>query len=279
MIDQNTQHTASLATTSSPRLPISCYIRTLNEARRIGDVLHAAKQIADEVILIDCGSTDGTIEIAERCGARVIHQEWLGNGFQKRIGEDFARHDWLLDLDADEVVTPELAAAIRRVFNGVPQYSVYEFPLITVPPYGRPWNSFKIAWRRKLYNRTILRIPDSAVWDQFEVPSGMRIGRINNPLLHYSFSSIEHLVTKLNKVSSTRAREAKLKSFPGVVLRVLFGLPGYFIKEYFARGLILAGIYGFSIALSLAFARWMRDAKMYERHLQSRKHLKQQLKP
>jgi|JI10StandDraft_1071094.scaffolds.fasta_scaffold110966_3 glycosyltransferase involved in cell wall biosynthesis len=273
----------SISTTSAPdalqvsggkTAPVTCYIRTLNEERRIGEVIRAARQVVDEVVLVDCGSTDKTLEIAAAEGAKVVKQAWLGNGAQKRVGEDAAKHDWLLDLDADEIVTPELAEAIGAVFESGPTASIYEVPLVTVPPIGKPWKNFKIAWRRKLYNRTTVRIPDSKVWDQFDVPAGERVRRINKPLLHYSFANIEHVVTKMNKVSSTRARESKLKSFPGTVLRVWFGFPSYFIKEYFFRGLIRGGTYGFAFAMTMSFARWMRDVKMYERHMLMRRESK-----
>jgi glycosyltransferase involved in cell wall biosynthesis len=261
-------------TSGSKPAPVTCYIRTLNEERRIGEVIRAARQVVDEVVLVDCGSTDKTLEIAAAEGAKVVKQAWLGNGAQKRVGEDSAKHDWLLDLDADEIVTPELAESIREIFKAGPSASIYEVPLVTVPPIGKPWKNFKIAWRRKLYNRKIVRIPDSKVWDQFEIPSGERVRRINKPLLHYSFANIEHVVTKMNKVSSTRARETKLKSFPGTVLRVWFGFPSYFIKEYFFRGLIRGGTYGFAFAMTMSFARWMRDVKMYERHMLMRRESK-----
>jgi len=265
---------AQLQTSTGKTAPVTCYIRTLNEERRIGEVIRAARQVVDEVVLVDCGSTDKTLEIAAAEGARVVNQKWLGNGAQKRVGEEAASHDWLLDLDADEIVTPELAEAIRDIFDAGPTYSIYEMPLVTVPPIGKPWKDFKIAWRRKLYNRKVVRIPDSAVWDQFDVPAGQKVRKVNKPLLHYSFANIEHVVTKMNKVSSTRARESKLKSFPGTVLRVWFGFPSYFIKEYFFRGLIKGGTYGFAFAMTMSFARWLRDVKMYERHMLMRRQKK-----
>ena len=275
MIEQITSTKGALPQISPGKpAPVTCYVRTLNEERRIRDVIRAARQVVDEVVLVDCGSTDKTLEIAADEGAKVVSQAWLGNGAQKRIGEDAASHDWLLDLDADEIVTPELAEAIRSIFETGPEFSIYEVPLITVPPIGKPWKNFKIAWRRKLYNRKIVRIPDSAVWDQFEIPAGQRVRRVNKPLLHYSFTNIEHVVTKMNKVSSTRARESKLKSFPGTVLRVWFGFPSYFVKEYFFRGLIRGGTYGFAFAMTMSFARWMRDVKMYERHMIMRRQAK-----
>jgi glycosyltransferase involved in cell wall biosynthesis len=248
-------------------LPISCYIRTLNEERRIGEVIRAALQVAGEVVIVDSGSKDATLAIAQAEGARIIAQPWLGNGRQKRVGEEAARHDWLLDLDADEVVTPALAAEIRRLFESGPQRAMYEVTMVTVPPFGKPWRRFKLARRIKLYDRTRVRMPDHAAWDQFEAPPGERVGQLREPLLHYSFTSMEHVMAKLNRVSSVRARETPLKPRWNVALRVVFGFPAYFLKDYFLNGLMFGGLYGFAFASALAYGRWLRDIKMYERHL------------
>ncbi|MGB0086007.1 MAG: glycosyltransferase family 2 protein [Rhodomicrobiaceae bacterium] len=248
--------------------PISCYIRTLNEERRIGEVIRGALQIADEVIVVDSGSKDETLAIARSEGARIIQQPWLGNGRQKRVGEDAARHEWVLDLDADEVVTPELAEEIRRIFASGPRHRMYELTLIMVPPFGKPWWRFKRASRIKLYDKRRVRIPDHAAWDQFDPPAGETVGRLGQPLLHYCFSDIGHMVTKLNRVSAVRAREAPLKARWQVILRVLFAFPAYFFKEYILSGLIRGGVYGFAFAMTVAIGRWLRDVKMYERHRQ-----------
>jgi len=148
--------------------PITAYIRTKNEERMIGEVICAAQQVAAEVLIIDSGSTDKTIEIAENLGARVVRQAWLGGGKQKRVGEDAALNDWLLDLDADEIVTPELAREIRAAFaNGAPQTPVFEMNMATSPPVGEVWLTYNLVDRRKLYDRRVIRQPDHANWDQF----------------------------------------------------------------------------------------------------------------
>jgi glycosyltransferase involved in cell wall biosynthesis len=254
-----------------PALPISCYIRTLNEERRIAEVIRAALQVASEVIVVDSGSTDATPDLARAAGARFIRQPWLGNGKQKRVGEDAAQHDWLLDLDADEIVSPELAAEIRAIFQkpSPSPVQMYELKLVTVPPFGEPWWSFKTAHRIKLYNKRRIRIPDHAAWDQFKPPAGEKIGRLRGPVLHYSSAGIEHLVAKLNRASSVRGREAPIKPLPQIIFRVFFAFPFYFFKEYILKGLIRGGTYGFAFALALAFGRWLKDVKMYERHMRT----------
>ena len=251
--------------------PLSAYIRTRNEQRMIGDVVKAALAVADEVVVVDSGSSDGTVAIAQEAGARVIRQAWLGNGTQKRFAEDQCRHHWLLDLDADEIVTETLAAEIRALFaQGEPPSSIYKTPVAIAPPIGRPWIGFGGVIRHKLYDRRAVRAPDHAAWDQFEIPRGVSVGALASPLLHYAFSDMAHLLDKLNRNSTTRARELSPKSMPMLVLRIFFGLPFYVAKRYILDGLFRGGVYGFAFSMMSGFGRWMRDVKMYERRRRER---------
>jgi glycosyltransferase involved in cell wall biosynthesis len=253
--------------------PVSCYIRTFNEARKIGDVVAAALEVVDEVIVVDSGSTDATVAIAEAQGARVIRQAWLGRGRQKRFAEEQCRNDYVLDLDADEVVSPELRAEISALFaNGRPAFPVYELKLVIVPPVGRPWWNVAISHRRKLYDRRVVRQPDHLAWDQFELPRGVRVGRLRGSLMHHSFRDIEHMMAKLNIVTTVRARATRLHRRRWEVgARVFLAYPFYFLKHYALRGYFRLGVYGLATAAVLAYGRWLRDAKMYERLLTERK--------
>lgn len=251
--------------------PISCYIRTKNEERMIGDVIRAAQRVASEVVLVDSGSTDKTLEIAEGLGARVLRAPWLGGGKQKRLGEDACTHDWLLDLDADEVVTPELAEEIRALFaGGAPPAPVYEMKMAPAPPIGGVWLDYNLVDRRKLYDRRVIRQPDHANWDQFKVPANVPVGRLDARLVHYSFRDLAHLEDKFNRNSSGRARDTKLRPFWVVATRMLLARPFYFLNHYIRRGLWRAGWYGMAVANIAAHGRWLKDAKMLEIHLRRR---------
>jgi glycosyltransferase involved in cell wall biosynthesis len=257
---------------SSRVAPVSCYIRTLNEERKIGDVVGALREVVDEVVVVDNGSRDATVAIAQCHGARVIHQEWLGRGRQKRFAEEQCRNDYLLDLDADEVVSPELGAEIRALFaEGAPRFPVYELKIVVVPPVGAPWWNVAVAHRRKLYDRRVVRQPDHLAWDQFELPEGVPVGRLSGPLMHYSFRDLEHMLQKLNVVTSIRAKETRQdRGRLQVGARVLFAYPVYFLKHYLLRGYFRLGVYGVATAAVLAYGRWLRDAKMYEKLLKER---------
>lgn len=259
------------ASDSAGKAPISCCIRTQNEAVRIREVISAAMQLVDDVVIVDSGSTDDTVAIAESLGARVFHQPWLGSGRQKRAAEDQARHDWILDLDADEVLTDALIAEIRALFSaGEPAQPVYELVFITAPPLGEPWYGFLHIVRNKLYDKRVVRAPDHKAWDQFEVPAGVKVGRLKGFVLHYSFRDFAHFSEKLNRVSTSRARDGKLKPYWMVVLRVIAAPPFYFFKHYVTRGIWRAGVYGFIASAISGHGRWLRDIKMYEIHLRNR---------
>jgi glycosyltransferase involved in cell wall biosynthesis len=256
---------------SEQAAPVSCFIRTLNEERVIGRVVAAAREVVDEIVIVDSGSTDATVAIAQAAGARVIHQPWLGNGGQKRFAEDQCRNAFVLDLDADEIVSPALAAEIRALFAaGPPPLSIYEMRLVTVPPVGKTWSNIAVAHRRKLYDRRVVRAPDHRAWDQFEVPAGVKVGRLAGDLLHYSYRDLEQLVDKLNRASTGRARDGKKAGRVAVGARVLIAWPFYFLRHYVMRRLYRAGVYGIVVAIIAANGRWLRDAKMYERILADR---------
>lgn len=248
-------------------LPLSCYIRTLNEARLIATVVQAARQVADEVIVVDSGSTDDTAVLAEAEGARVIRNPWPGNGFQKRVGEEAARHDWLLDLDADEVVSPELADSIRALFRSEgPEETVYALDLCLQPPGMEVWRDVFNVPRAKLYDRRAHRMPEHKVWDQLPGVSPKAVPCLDGPLIHHAYRDLGHMVEKMNRGSTARARETRLRPIWELWLRVWFGFPVYFSRQFFVKGAWRKGLYGAALCGVLSLSRWLRDAKQVEMH-------------
>ena len=251
--------------------PISCYIRTLDEEARIGRTVRAALAVAREVVVVDSGSRDGTSAVAQAEGARVIEQAWLGSGHQKRVGEDACGHDWLLDLDADEVVTDALAEEIRTLFaDGEPIGDVYRIPLRYVDPSGRVWRKASPRYRSKLYDRRQIRMPAHDVWDQFPTTRHLRVFRLRGDLLHYAFDGIGHLASKQQAHALRKAPHLNPKSGTALSAKVYAGLPWFFFRSYVLRGRWKEGRYGFMFAMIVSCNHWLRYALLSEQRPQSR---------
>lgn len=254
--------------TDGERPPVSCYIRTLDEGDRIGATVRAAFGVAREVVVVDSGSSDGTVAAAEAEGARVIEQAWLGGGHQKRVGEDACSHDWLLDLDADELVTEELAKEIGNLFaDGEPTADVYGIALTFVDPSGRVWRRARAPRRNKLYDRRKVRQPAHGAWDQFRIPDGLLAHRLDGPLLHYAFDDIAHLSRKQGAAMVRRVRFLDSARPASTALKVYFGLPYFFFRNYVLRRTWREGAYGFMFSLTTAYNHWLRYAMLHERRL------------
>jgi len=246
--------------------PLSVYIRTLNEARMIEKTIAAARQVSDDIVIVDSGSTDRTVDIARRAGARIVLQPWLGFGRQKRIGEDACRNDYVLDLDADEIITPSLAEEIIALFaKGEPAAAIYKTPMQVVHARRGGVVLLGRVDRAKLYDRRVVRAPDHPVWDQFDPPTGAAVGALRNPIEHHAFIDAAHLTAKLNSYSSAVARAKAPKSRGELAVRIFFGLPVYFLKRYIFEGLFRAGVYGVAFSMMTAHGRWLSDVKMFER--------------
>ncbi len=247
--------------------PISCYIRTLNEERRIARTIRAAMSVASEVVVVDSGSSDATVAIAENEGARVIEQPWLGRGRQKRFGEEACQHDWLLDVDADEILSGELIEEIRTLFaTGELAADIYTFPLVMVDPTGRVWRKAKSRRCAKLYDRRKIRMPAHGAWDQFVIPDNLKVERLKGALLHHSFGDISRFSRKQSHTMTQRIRHLDRRPFYESVFKVYFMLPFYFFKRYVLRSMWREGAYGFMCAVSGAYNHWLRDAMLYEKY-------------
>ena len=253
-------------TTSAPRsrLPVSCFIIAKNEADRIGRTIRGVSGWVDEVVVIDSGSTDGTQETAEALGARVIFNAWPGFGQQKRFGEDQCRNDWLLNLDADEVVTPLLKISILNLFQDrTPPLAVYGMTVDVVYPgeaVPRPYARDHYCLR--LYDRRRVRFKESTLHDSVDA-KGERAGHLEGGLHHFSVRSLDDLIRKSDERATYNAANSKPRTAPELALRVVFELPWNFLKYYLVRTHITGGLMGFQYALITSFYRWVRIVRMF----------------
>ena len=109
--------------TKNSKLPISVFIITKNEEERLVAALESVQDLADEIIIVDSGSTDNTLELAKQYTKKITYKKWEGFGQQKSYAESLCKNDWILNIDADEIVTNELALEIRALFTEYPSLS------------------------------------------------------------------------------------------------------------------------------------------------------------
>jgi glycosyltransferase involved in cell wall biosynthesis len=246
------------------RLPISCFIIAKNEADRIAATIRSVQSWVDEVVVVDSESSDDTVRVAVSEGCRVISQPWLGFGGQKRFAEDQCRNSWVLNLDADEVITPALRDEIIALFTaGTPAETAYEFPLELVYPgekRPRPWA--RDHWYVRLYDRRVSRFRDSPAHDSV-MTGETRVGVLRSPAYHYSFRSYDDLKAKLTKRMPLYAEHSASSLHIALLARMAIEFPVNFIKYYLFRRHVTGGFKGLRYAWILASYRYVKVAHMW----------------
>jgi glycosyltransferase involved in cell wall biosynthesis len=255
----------AILTTPSP-IPLSVLIRTLNEADRIAAALAALQPLGAEIVVIDAGSTDETVAIAEAHGARVIANPWPGFGPQRFFGEERCGHDFVFSLDADEIVTPELAAEIRAVFlAGTPPPLMIVKKAMIMPHQQRPQMLPFSHEQVLIYDRRVARTGQNPNWDRLDIKTDAKPVKLKEPLWHYSLRDWHHAIGKLNYVAKLAAETSPGRSGVLATLRLVVELPVTFFKFYVLRRYFLSGRDGFVMAVVTAFGRFARLAMLDEK--------------
>lgn len=251
---------------------LSIFIIARNEADRIGRTIEAVRGLSDDILVVDSGSTDATVSIAEGLGARVIHNPWPGYGPQKRFAEDHCRRLWLLNLDADEVAPPDLVAEIRQAVGGAaPAVDGFRLKIAEVFPGEATPHPLAYALAPvRLYRRDRGRYADSIVHDRVVFQNGARIGQLKGVIRHFSVRSIGEQMAKLNEYTDQQARDLALRGESVPTWRLFVEFPISFFKAYVLRRHAVRGVYGFMTSMNYAFYRWLRVAKDVERRLRAR---------
>lgn len=248
---------------SGPKL--SGMIVCFNEARRIGACVDSLA-FCDEIVAIDSGSTDGTVELLEQRGVRVIARPWGGMNDQKDFGRDAARGDWVLNLDADEVATAELAREVRALVDrgGEDGTDAYLIPFR---------NHFRTVWVRRsgYYPDPHVRLVRRAKtrWDRTVPVHDLvhvegRTGRLAGHVDHYSFESIDHFLRKSASYASVFARAAHAAGRRAGVSTIALHTAFRFFKSYVLKGGFLEGALGLTISGLQAYEVFQKYVRLWE---------------
>lgn len=250
------------------RLPISVTVITLNEVHSLETCLRSVSWAA-EWIVVDSGSTDGTAELAQRLGAKVVYQEWLGYGAQKNVAHQMAGQEWVLNLDADEQVSPQLAVELQEFFQteqSMRQFAGAEMPRKTL--YLGKWirhGGWYPGYQRRLSRKNKSCWTEPSVHERLEV-SG-RVHRFQNPLIHDGFASIEDQVQKNLRYSREGSKDLVKSGKSASLLMLVIKTIGKFLESYIWKAGFLDGIAGLIISVNAAHSIFLKYAYLFEERI------------
>jgi len=239
---------------------ISVTIITKDEERLIEDCLKSLNW-ADEIIIVDSGSKDKTLEIAKNYTGNIFFNEWKGFADQKGFALNLAKNDWVLSIDADERVSDELKNEIEKTdLSGTDGY------LIPRNNYFLGKHVTTCGWGRdrqlRLFRKTKAHITDRLVHEGFEV-NGI-INNLKNPIIHYTFNSIENTISKINHYSTLEAME-KYKSKKKITgIKILIHGASSFIRSFVSLRGYRDGVHGLMISIIDSMTTFLTYMKIWE---------------
>ena len=229
-------------------MKLSVGIITYNEERILGKTLEAIKELADEIIIIDSNSSDSTVEIAKFNGATVYTEDWKGFGPQKNSVIKKCKGEWILLIDADEVISKELKEKIKNIIDGKNQYEVYDINRCSVC-FGKElkYGGWSNQYATRLWKNGQVRVSDNLVHEEFETK--LTKGKIKEKIYHHTYLTLSDYITRFDRYTTLGAKEymkrGKKSSFFNIVINPFFK----FIRMYIFRLGFLDGIEGLIIAL------------------------------
>lgn len=250
---------------SNQNTSLSVIIITKNEEAAICDCINSVSW-ADEIIVVDASSSDKTVEISKRLGAKVsIHPDWQGFGVQKNRALDMATNDWVLSIDADERVTKELRSEIKEAILHHDTNIAFEIPRLS--SYCGQFIHHS-GWRPdyvlRLFPRNHAKFSDDLVHER--VLFNGKIKKLKNPMLHLSYENLDEVLDKTNRYSSAGAEmlfsRGKKSSLSKAILHGLWA----FLRTYIFKLGFLDGKMGFILAVSNAETTYYRYLKLMLLH-------------
>jgi glycosyltransferase involved in cell wall biosynthesis len=240
-------------------MKISATIITFNEQKNIARAIESLRCF-DEVVVVDSGSVDRTVEIAERLGARVIEHPWEGFAKQKNFAAEQARHDWIFSIDADESLSEALEGEIWQLRKSGPAYDAYTVPRLA--QYLGRW-ILHSGWypdrKIRLYDRRKGRWTGSYVHESVTVDG--TVGHLQSNLLHYTCDSLTQHLETMNRYTTLAAEQLVAERVRIGWRHLLLDPPWTFFRTYVLQRGFLDGVEGLAIAYMAALYNFVKYAK------------------
>jgi glycosyltransferase involved in cell wall biosynthesis len=239
---------------------LSACLITSNEEHNLPRVLRSVEGVVDEIVVVDCGSQDRTQEIARLLGARVVTHAWTDFAQQKNIAASEVGNDWILSLDADEELSPELRESLLAWKEKEPQFMVYEFARRAWYLGGWVWHTrWYPDYQRKLFRRdkTRFEVPEHATV-KYDGP----IGRLRGDLLHYTLRSVEEHEAKVQAITTRQAKYLYAEGRTSWRAAMWLASPWNWLNNYVLCLGFLDGYRGWVISRMAARATWLKFKKL-----------------
>lgn len=244
----------------STQAKLSIIIVAKNEALNIIECIHSAS-FADEVLVLDSGSTDLTVELAKSVGAKVIETDWQGYGLQQNKGIEASSGDWIYSLDADERITPALAYEIRAVIDAENKF-VFDVPRKSL--FVSKFMCHSGWWpdrTRRLFKRGCAKFTLDEI--HANLKTTYPIGHLREHMVHYSYRNLHEVIEKMNRYSSGSARDLSSKGKRSSLKKAVAHGIWAFIRTYFIKLGFLDGSEGFILAILNAENSYYKHLKLF----------------
>lgn len=244
-------------------MKLSVAMITKNEERNLDRTLRSVQGIADEIVIVDSGSTDGTEKIAKKYGAKFFVEPWKGYGLQRNSAIDKAQGEWILNIDADEEISPKLQKKILEIKKSVDDKNVYTINFTSVCfnkkiKHGGWSNSYHI----RLFKKSAGRFNENKVHESFETAE--KIYTLKEDIYHHSYSSLEDYFTKFNRYTTEGALEYYKRGKRCNLFQLVVNPIFKFLRMYLIRLGFLDGKEGFLLACTSSLYTMVKYYKLHE---------------
>ena len=233
-----------------------------NEEKNLAKCLNSVENLVDEIVIVDSGSTDKTIEIAKTFGAKIFKREFDSFSNQKNYALSIATNEWVLHLDADEVLSKELVEEIKFVIINTKLDGFYLIRTNFFLGKQMKYSGINKEYRLRLAKKTLSKYVGGIIHEELIVNG--KVGKLKNIMIHNSYPTISSYFNKLEQYTTLGAKKLLAKNKKAKVIDIVFKPPFEFIKRYILKCGFLDGIRGFIWAVLYAFYTFIKYIKLWE---------------
>ena len=241
---------------------ISLVMIVKNEEKNLAKCLNSVENLVDEIVIVDSGSTDKTIEIAKTFGAKIFKREFDSFSNQKNYALSIATNEWVLHLDADEVLSKELVEEIKFVIINTKLDGFYLIRTNFFLGKQMKHSGINKEYRLRLAKKSVSKYVGGIIHEELIVNG--KVGKLKNIMIHNSYPTISSYFNKLEQYTTLGAKKLLEKNKKAGIIDIVFKPPFEFIKRYILKCGFLDGIRGFIWAVLYAFYTFIKYIKLWE---------------